>query len=159
MMGAMTQSREREVTEFRPDGGVVVGDDGSAGAAGAIRGAAEEALRRGVTLHVLRAWSITSAVRPADVPAGIVPSMMEFEEATLAEERSRVADLLGASQAEVEVHVVHAPAERALVKSSQTADLLVVGTRGLGGFKNVLLGSVADQCIRHADCSVLVVRN
>ena len=159
MMGTMTHSREREVTEVRPVGGVVVGDDGSAGAAVALRAAAEEALRRGATLHVIRAWSITSAVRPSDVPAGIVPSMKEFEAATLASERSRVADLLGGSRVEVDVHAVHAAAARALVKATETADLLVVGTRGLGGFKNLVLGSVAEQCIRHAHCSVLVVRS
>lgn len=148
----------REVTEFRPDGGVLVGDDGSICAAAAVRAAAEEAARRGVTLHVLRAWSMSNAVRPADVPMGIVPSMLEFEAATLAAERKRVADLLGETSADVEVHVVHAPAARALIESSATADLLVVGTRGQGGFKHLLLGSVAEQCLRHAPANVLVVR-
>ena len=149
----------REATEFHPEGGVVAGDDGSACAAVAVRAAAKEAVRRSLTLHVVRAWSLTSAVRPSDVPAGIVPSMTEFEAATLAEEQSRVDDLLRGSDAPWQVHVVHATAVKALLAAAQTADLLVVGTRGRGGFQQLLLGSVAEQCIRHAGCSVLVVRS
>ncbi len=154
----MRQRSGREVTEFRPEGGVVVGDDGSAFAAEAVRIAAEEAKRRGLRLHVLRAWSLTSAVRPKDVPSGIVPSMTEFEAATLAAEQARVEALLADSEVEFEVHAVHSTASKALLAAAQTADLLVVGTRGLGGFKHLVLGSVAEQCIRHAGCSVLVVR-
>jgi nucleotide-binding universal stress UspA family protein len=150
-------SPPREVTEVRPDGGVVVGDDGSRFAAAAVRAAAEEAGRRGTTLHVVRAWSIASAERPADVPAGIVPSVLEFEAATLAAEQARVEALVG-TDVPVEVHVVHANAAKALIGASETAELLVVGTRGLGGFKNLVLGSVAEQCIRHSVSSVLVVR-
>ncbi len=148
----------REVTELRPDGGVVVGDDGSTCAATAVRVAAEEAVRRGATLHVLRAWSLTSAVRPDDVPPGIVPSMLEFEAATLAAERRRVTELLAGVSVEVQVHAVHAAPAKALIAASETAELLVVGTRGLGGFKHLVLGSVAEQCLRHAASNVLVVR-
>jgi nucleotide-binding universal stress UspA family protein len=150
-------SPAREVTEVRPDGGIVVGDDGSQCAAAAVREAAEDARRRGVTLHVLRAWSITTAVRPADVPPGIVPSLLELEAATLAAERKRVESLVK-GRVPVEVHAVHANAAKALICASETAELLVVGTRGLGGFRSLLLGSVAEQCIRHAATSVLVVR-
>ena len=57
-----------------------------------------------------------------------------------------------------QVHVVHSAPAKALFHAAQTADLLVVGTRGLGGFKHLLLGSVAEQCIRYASCNVLVVR-
>lgn len=135
----------------------MVGDDGSQGAAAAVKAAAEEAHRRGVTLHVVRAWSITTAVRPADVPQGIVPNMLEFEAATLDTERARVQELVG-ERAPVEVHAVHANAAKALICASESAELLVVGTRGLGGFKSLVLGSVAEQCIRHAASSVLVVR-
>ena len=148
----------REVTELHPDGGILVGDDGSVCAAAAVRAAAEEAVLRGVKLHVLRAWSITSAVRPGDVPQGIVPNMVEFEAATLAAVRQRVDGLLAGSAADVEVHAVHAAPAKALIEAAGTADLLVVGTRGRGGFKNLILGSVAEQCLRHAPKNVLVVR-
>lgn len=151
-------STNHEVTHFQPDGGVLVGDDGSTCAAAAVRAAAQEAVRRGVRLHVLRAWQLTRAVRPDDVPPGIVPSMLEFESATLEEQKRRVAELLADTPVDVEVHAVHAPAARALIEASETADLLVVGTRGIGGFKHLLLGSVAEQCLRHAGSNVLVVR-
>jgi len=147
------------VERISPDGGVVVGDDGSDGARAAIAFALEEAARRGTTLHVLRAWSITSAVRPADAAPGHVPSLPEFERATLAAEQERVAHLRGqAPGTAVEVHVVHgAPAEQ-LVEASQTCDLVVVGSRGRGGFASLVLGSVAMQCVAHAGCPVTVVR-
>ena len=155
----MSTSTSREVTELHPDGGVVVGDDGSQCAAAAVRAAAEEASMRGVPLHVVRAWSITTAVRPPDVPQGIVPSMPEFEAAVLAAERERVAELLEGSTADVQVHAVHSSPAKVLIEAAETADLLVVGTRGRGGFKSLLLGSVAEQCLRHAPSSVLVVRD
>jgi nucleotide-binding universal stress UspA family protein len=155
----MTSQLTPEITEVHPDGGVLVGDDGSDCAAAAIKVAGEEAVRRGVTLHVLRAWSITTAVRPADLPRGVVASLQEYEAATLAEEQRRVAELLPDCDAPVEVLVVHAAAAKALIAASKTVDLLVVGTRGVGGFKHLLVGSVAEQCIRYAGCSVLVVRS
>ncbi len=154
----MATSSVTEVTEVRPEGGVVVGDDGSASAAEAVLAAAVEAVRRSTRLHVIRAWSLVNAVRPADVPNGIVPSMAEFEAATWSAEEERVAELLAGSAAEVSVHVCHAAPAKALITASEKADLLVVGSRGLGGFRSLLLGSVAEQVIRHASCSVLVVR-
>ncbi len=156
--GAMATSSSTEVTEVRPDGGVVVGDDGSDTAAEAVVEAAGEAVRRGVRLHVLRAWTITHAVRPADVPQGIVPSIAEFEAATHAAEERRVGELLTGSTAEVSVHVCHAAPAKALITASEKAELVVVGSRGRGGFRSLLLGSVAEQVIRHASCSVLLVR-
>ncbi|HSJ22385.1 MAG TPA: universal stress protein [Nocardioidaceae bacterium] len=149
-----------EVTKHvRPEGGVVVGDDGSEGAARAVRYALEEARRRGVTLHVLRAWSIMSTSRPADVPPGFAASLAEYEAAALAEEKARIDHLLGEHvDVPVEVHCVHSPAAQALLAASETADVIVVGSRGLGGFRSLVLGSVAEQCIRHASGPVVVVR-
>jgi nucleotide-binding universal stress UspA family protein len=149
-----------EVTKHvRPEGGVVVGDDGSEGAARAVRYALEEARRRGATLHVLRAWSIMSTSRPADVPPGFAASLAEYEAAALAEEKARIDHLLGEHvDVPVEVHCVHSPAAQALLAASETADVIVVGSRGLGGFRSLVLGSVAEQCIRHASGPVVVVR-
>lgn len=141
------------------DGGVVVGDDGSAYAEIAVVMAAAEAIRREMPLHVVRAWSLTTAVTPPGVPFGIVPSMNEYHEATAAVEHQRVHELLPDAPPPVfQVHVLHAPAAEALIEASKHADLLVLGDRGLGGFERLLLGSVAEQCLRHAHCSVLLAR-
>jgi nucleotide-binding universal stress UspA family protein len=149
-----------DVTKYvLPDGGVVVGDDGSEGAAHAVRYALEEARRRGTALHVLRAWSIVSGPRPADVPAGFAASLAEYEAAAKAEEGARIEHLLGSDvDVPLEVHCVHSPAAQALIAASETADVIVVGSRGLGGFRSLVLGSVAEQCIRHASGPVIVVR-
>lgn len=150
-----------EVTRYaHPEGGVAVGDDGSEGAAHAVRFALDEARRRGVALHVIRAWSVLSTARPADVPPGFAASLAEYEAAALAEEKSRVAHLLGDDPGvPVEVHCVHSPGAQALIAASETADVVVVGSRGLGGFRSLVLGSVAEQCIRHASGPVIVVRH
>lgn len=150
-----------EVTKYaRPDGGVVVGDDGSEDAATAVRYAREEARRRNATLHIVRAWSIMSTSRPADVPPGVAASLAEYEAAAIAQASARVDKLLGDDPGvPVEIHCVHSQAAQALIVASQTADVLVIGSRGLGGFRALLLGSVAEQCIRHAAGPVIVVRD
>jgi nucleotide-binding universal stress UspA family protein len=155
----MSMTEPPVVTELRLDGGVVVGDDGSLGAEAAIRYALGEAQRRRSTLHVVRAWTITSATPPPGAPFGYVPSLTEFEAATLEATQQRVKHLVGDSPGvAVEVHVVYGPAAKALIAASQTTDVLVVGSRGLGGFASLVLGSVADQCIRHSAGPVIVVR-
>jgi nucleotide-binding universal stress UspA family protein len=50
------------------------------------------------------------------------------------------------------------PAAQVLLDETQGADLLVVGSRGLGGFSGLLLGSVSQQCVHHATCPVLIAR-
>lgn len=150
---------EQVAREVRPEGGVVVGDDGSRAAADAVRYAAEEARRRGAVLHVVRAWTIMSADRPDDLPPGIVASLTELESSTREGEEARLTEVLGdAPGVEVTVHVCHGPSAQALLTASETADVVVVGARGRGGFASLLLGSVAEQCVRHAGCPVLVVR-
>lgn len=138
---------------------MVVGDDGSQAAATAIRYAAEEASRRNGPLHVLRAWTIRTAVRPQGTPLSYVPSLEEFEAATLESTRQRVRDLVrDFPDLPWEVHVVHGSATSALVAASRTSDVIVVGSHGPGGVASLLLGSVAAQVIRESVEPVIVVR-
>jgi nucleotide-binding universal stress UspA family protein len=141
-----------------PDG-IVVADDGSDHARLALEWAVEEARLRRCTLHVVRAWSIQTAPRPATWRPGYAPSLKEYEEAVRAELQRDVREALGDDPGcHVAVHPVHAHPGRALVAASQHADLVVVGSRGMGGIRGMLLGSVSEQVVRHANCSVVVVR-
>ena len=143
----------------RIDGGVLVGDDGSVRSRVAVVWAAQDATRRRVTLHVLRAWSMTSAPRPASWAPGYVPALSDWEGAVVEDLNKRCTHLLAdTAGVAFQVHAVHAPAAQALIEASKGADLLVVGSRGRGGFAGLVLGSVAEQVVRHAHCPVTVVR-
>jgi nucleotide-binding universal stress UspA family protein len=63
-----------------------------------------------------------------------------------------------APQLRVSTETVQQTPGPALVAASDGADLLVVGSRGLGGFEGLVMGSVSQYCARHASCSVVVVR-
>lgn len=140
-----------------PIDGVAVGHDGSRTAAAALTAAAAEAGLRGCRLHVIRAWSITGAPRPPEVAHGIVPSVAQFAAEVRRRLSADVAAVLGEPRGEVVLHAPRAAAAPALLAAAATADLLVVGTRGLGGVAGLLLGSTSEQVIRHAACPVLVV--
>lgn len=142
---------------FEPTG-VVVGDDGSDGAAVAVRYAVEEAQRRGCALHVVRAYTLLSSNRPAGVPFGVVPSKEELGAAALAELEQRWGHLAADSGVEVELCPVHDKPLEALLAASRSAAVVVVGARGVGGFESLLIGSVADRLVEHAHCPVVVVR-
>jgi nucleotide-binding universal stress UspA family protein len=144
---------------FECEGGIVVGVDGSESSIHALHLAADEARCRQVVLHVLCAWSVRAVPRPADCPPGQVPSMLEYEQEVQRRIIARVASELGDQLSfKVEIHVVHAPPNQALVHASRFADLLVVGHRGRSTIRELMLGSVAEQCVRHAQCPVLVAR-
>jgi nucleotide-binding universal stress UspA family protein len=147
-------------TRAVPEGGVVVGHDGSGCAQEALSWAADLAERARWPLHVVRAWRIATAPQPPTWEPGFVPPMADYEQAVLTDLQADVAALLGAERARaVTCHVVHAPPVRALIEAAQGADVLVVGARGRGGFAGLLLGSVSDQVTHHAPCPVTVVRS
>jgi nucleotide-binding universal stress UspA family protein len=144
-------------TAARIEGGIVVGHDGSRASTHALEWAARLAARIGEPLHVVRAWSMSNAARPASFTGGYVPSLVEFEEA--------VRDALEADVARADIpdgvpvtcHACHGAAGQRLVESSVHADLLVLASRGAGGFRGLRFGSTADQVVRHAPCPVVVV--
>jgi nucleotide-binding universal stress UspA family protein len=136
--------------------GLVVGHDGSRAASQAVRWAARLAARLGCPLHVVRAWTISTAPRPADAGVGYVPSMLEFEQA-VRDRLDRDVDRLELGPVEVTTHVLHGAAARRLLEAAEQAEMLVVGARGEGGFRGLLFGSTADQVARHASCPVVVV--
>jgi nucleotide-binding universal stress UspA family protein len=137
--------------------GLVVGHDGSAASAEAARWAARVAVRLEAPLHVIRTWTLSSAPRPASATGGYVPPMTDFEEAVRQELEKDVASLGLPAECQVGCHVLHGAPARRLLESAVHADLLVVGSRGAGGFRGLRFGSTADQVVRNAPCPVVVV--
>jgi nucleotide-binding universal stress UspA family protein len=64
-----------------------------------------------------------------------------------------------ARDVEMETIAAEGQAAKVLLETAKGADLLVVGSRGLGGFRELLLGSVSQQCAQHATCPVVIVRH
>jgi nucleotide-binding universal stress UspA family protein len=138
----------------RPSGHVVVGVDGSESSLLALGFAVEQAAERKVALHVVRAWTPPAARwRPPD-----------FDPARIsAEEQVAVAELLAGwrekyPDVEVAVEVVADNPAHVLVGATRNAQLAVVGSRGRGGFRGLLLGSVSQQLLHHSHCPVAIVR-
>lgn len=133
--------------------GVVVGIDGSAVSELALDYAFEQASWRGVHLDVVHAWWTT-------VPSGLTHDLkadqVTRERLTLSE------SLAGWSEkypdVEVRESVPIGPIALTLTTAAETAELLVVGSRGRGGFRSLLLGSVSQGVLQHAACAVAVVR-
>ena len=147
---------DKVVTTIDAAGGILVGHDGSKASAKSVKWAASLASRLGCPLHVVRSWALSSAPRPSTWAAGYVPPLTDFENAVLESLRKDVAELQ-LPTTDVTCHVLHGPAARRLVESSAGAQLLVVGSRGRGGFIGVVLGSTATQVVGHAHCPVVVV--
>ena len=76
----------------------------------------------------------------------------------MAELLEKVASEIGETAPEVTVSVITGDAAEEFIKASRDADLLVVGSRGHGGFADLLLGSVSDKITHHAACPVVVCR-
>ena len=141
------------------DGGIVVGHDGSKCAQEALTWAAALAGRADLDLHVVRAWAMMTAPQPSTWSPGYVPPLADYEKAVFDELSSHVQKAKLPSSVRVTCHVVHKSPAQGLMQAAEGASLLVVGARGRGGFKGLLLGSVSDQCVHHAPCPVTVVRS
>jgi nucleotide-binding universal stress UspA family protein len=143
-------------------GTIVVAYDGSDNSARAVMVASSLASKFGSKLVVVHVYS--SPVIPYSVAGAPVPNYSELEKFaednarnTLAKGISAAKDLGVTAQGEL----LEAPSTvQALAEYTATtkADLLVVGTRGMTGFKKLVLGSVSSGVVGHAGCSVLVVR-
>ncbi|HYP46142.1 MAG TPA: universal stress protein [Propionibacteriaceae bacterium] len=138
---------------------VVVGHDGSADAAAALLTALELASQLQAPLVIARAWTISTAPRPADWQFGYVSTSDELEQAVyddlVADARDSVERF---PDVPVSYHTKQGSAAGSLIELSKTAQIVVVGSRGRGGFAEMVLGSVSDQVVRHAHCSVLVTK-
>ncbi len=130
---------------------IVVGVDGSDGARLALRWAVDEAARRDGQLELVNAWHISYAGE------FLVPNSSDLQRSGR-EVLDAASDEAREFGAEVtESNLVSGGAAQALLEKAKGADLLVVGSRGRGGFGALLLGSTSQQCVHHAPCPVVVV--
>ena len=131
---------------------VVVGVDGSTGSRDAVRWAAGYARMAGAELRLVSSWRWPNYL--TRIPPGID---LDAETRRTVQE---VATEIGAEFPEVPIteHVVQGPAGPALLSQAADASLLVVGARGREAFPGMLLGSVAEYCVRNGPCPVVVVR-
>ena len=148
----------RGASDRQPQGRVLVAVDGSDASRAAIAFAFDFAARHRLALHAVHAWEVPVF----DAPGVTVPPSLAFEEVEDEEIRLTSEAMSGWRQDFPDVAVtdeaLHGSAERLIVEATATADLLVVGSRGRGGFSGLLLGSVSQAALHHSHCPVAVVR-
>ncbi len=138
------------------DNRIVVGIDGSPSSQSALAWALGQAELTGAAVHAVIAWDFPAfysweggAVPPDDLERTARETLAEAVEAVVAARGSSV---------HVVQEVVHGHAATVLMDAAKEADLLVLGSRGHGGFVGALLGSISQRCSHHAACPVVIVR-
>jgi nucleotide-binding universal stress UspA family protein len=143
---------------------LVVAVDGSAGSKAALRFALEDAARRGVPVVAVIAYRVPEM--RGDFTGFGAPEEKQLRETLRSQCGDKVRSAVdeagrGLASALPDVHIraaVGSPAD-VLVRESHGADLLVLGSRGHGGFHSMLLGSTSIQCMMHATCPVTLVHS
>lgn len=152
-----TESREKGWHEV---GVIVVGVDFSEGAKAALRFGLAEARLRHATLRVVHAWQFDyiGVSGLEGFYTAIEPDLREVRQGAEAALDAILAETVpDEHEVDVSAVVVEGAAAAVLVAQSQDAELLVVGSRGHGGFTGLLLGSVSQQCANHAACPVVII--
>lgn len=140
---------------------IIVGVDGSEESQHALRWAAGEARMRGDQLVALHAYTSPIAYYPyGEFPGG--PDTRVHEELRRQAEQLVADAVADVHQEHDGVHVVKKVVEdgqpaRALTQEAGSDDILVVGSRGRGGFAGLMLGSVSQQAAQHAPCPIVVI--
>ncbi|THV26813.1 universal stress protein [Glycomyces paridis] len=135
---------------------IVVGVDGSPASVRALEWALRQAERTGASIEAVHAWEV-----PVMYGSGmmVLPGGDEFEAAAKRNLEQAVGQAGGDSTAvPIELKAVAGHPAKTLVDVAEHAALLVVGSRGHGGFMGALIGSVSQNCVAHAKCPVVVVR-
>lgn len=154
-MSESAPSASTEGHSASSQGRIVVGIDGSEGSKHALEWAARQAGYTGATLEVIIAWDYPATygwvpVPPEDYALG------EYAEKALNETIDAV--LGTGTSVKIDRRVVQGHPAEVLVSASEGAELLVVGSRGYGGFADALLGSVSTYAVHHAHGPVTVIR-
>lgn len=144
--------------QLHTTGRVVVGVDGSSSSHEALRYAAEVAAWRGWTLQIVHAWHLNYPLSPSGglEVAEATAAAHDVAELTVRDaEKEALGDIEGL---DIRHTIEQGMPARTLIAESEGADLLVVGSRGRGGFSSLALGSVGQACVHHAHCPVLIIR-
>jgi len=145
---------------MEPEAGrrIVVGVDGSAPAKAALAWAVRQAQLTSAAVEAIIAWEYP-ATYGYTMPAA--PEInYNFEEIAAQVVANAIAEACGQGEpVKITSRVVEGNAAQALLDASAGAELLVVGSRGHGGFVEALLGSVGQHCVHHATCPVVVIRD
>jgi nucleotide-binding universal stress UspA family protein len=134
---------------------IIVGVDGSQPSREALRWAAEEARVRHASLQVVMSWHVPYVGSYPYVGTAFDPALFERDARQTLDELVDATATAGVPN--VERVLVMGDAASALLTASKDADLLVVGSRGLGGFAGLLLGSVSHHLAHHATCPLVII--
>jgi nucleotide-binding universal stress UspA family protein len=139
---------------------VIVGVDGSENSRAALHWAYDEAAHHGAALTVVMTWHVPTL--PLVPPYGAAAERgyeTQPKDSALALLDAFVADLVPRTPAvDVRTSIEEGSPAKVLIERSKDADLLVVGSRGHDGFAGMLLGSVSQHLVAHAECPVVVIR-
>lgn len=134
---------------------IVVGIDGSPSSVAALDWALDQAERTGATVEAITAWEYPAfysweggAISPREFEGAASVTVENVVDAALEERGTSVS---------VRTQVIQGHSAQTLLEASQGAELLVVGSRGHGGFVGALLGSVSQKCAHHSPCPVVIV--
>lgn len=133
-------------------GTIVVGVDGSEHSHRALSWALEEARFRRASVKIVHSWEFPPATKGPD---GMPHADLQAAAQKICEDA--LADAGDPAGVEVTIEIAPDLPAKALVGASRGAELIVVGSRGRGGFRGLLLGSVANQVAHHAMCPVVIV--
>jgi nucleotide-binding universal stress UspA family protein len=137
---------------------IVVGVDGSPSSVSALRWAIAQAGLTGATIDAVIAWHYPELAASGLAVGGLEPTFGFRENAEKIVSDAINSALDPASAVPVHSRAIQGHAAQVLLDASDGADLLVVGSRGHGGFTEALLGSVSQHCVHHARCPVVVIR-
>jgi len=134
---------------------IVVGVDGSVSSKAALAWALRQASLTGAVVEAVTAWDFPAVT---GYPVGV--GGVDWEGmATQALSDAIAGVAAGAESAKITSRVMKGNPAQLLLQESAGADLLVVGSRGHGGFVEALLGSTGQHCVQHATCPVVVIRD
>lgn len=136
-------------------GRILVGVDGSPASIDAIKWAAEQAKLTGSALVAITSWSIPASYGVAFGGEDAIDWKQNAEQAL----NEALDEALGADAGSVQRLVEQGHPSYVLTEASESADLIVVGSRGHGGFAGLVLGSVSQHVVAHSTCPVVVTRH